>query len=169
MNVEERLKTEYGVDFDEVLEVWLGSHLSQELPEPYGRLCQEVVFRLPWDWDENETWDVTVDWVASSQCYASVLREEDADGAPCTITVYPALMDRLSDPACRWVFAHEFAHIASGLRVGSIVVHGKPYTQVRAGEYEAAPAKTVHEDAADRIAMEWGFTSEHTAWLAEDA
>ncbi len=61
---------------------------------------------------------------------------------PYVITIYPSLLDRLSDSACRWVFAHECAHIASKLRSGSIVIGGKPYTRLCGDEYVEAPLET---------------------------
>ena len=65
---------------------------------------------------------------------------------PYLITIYPSLLDRLSDSACRLVFAHEFGHIASKLRSGSIVVDDKPYTRQRGDEYvEAPPLKTLRK------------------------
>ena len=88
---------------------------------------------------------------------------------PYLITIYPSLLDRLSDSACRWVFAHEFGHIASKLRSGSIVVDGKPYTRQRGDEYVEAPPKNVKEDAADRIALEWGFDCALQDFLEEDS
>ncbi len=73
--------------------------------------------------------------------YACTLAEAEAGEMviPYLITIYPSLLDRLSDSACRWVFAHEFGHIASKLRSGSIVVDGKPYTRQRGDEYVEAP------------------------------
>jgi hypothetical protein len=173
MTVEEELKAEYGNDFEERIHMWLGSHLSPELPDRYKRLCREVVFRLPSEWDSEVEWSVDTDREPSPGGYANVLREEEAADliTPCEITLYPALMDRLSDAACRWVIAHEFAHAASGIPCGSITIDGKPHTRVKGTVdlYEQVPAKKVHEDAADRIAMDWGFTSELPAFLIDDA
>ena len=172
MKVEEHFRSEYGSNSAEVIKTWLGVRLDPGLPDSYKRLCREVVFRLPWGWDTDAEWAVTVDWDQNTRGYISVLREEKPAGGLATnymIAVYPTLMDRLSDCACRWVFAHEFAYIRSGFRCGSIVIRGKPYTRVSGStnRYEEGPPKNVQEDAADRIAMDWGFTSELTAFLAE--
>lgn len=103
--------------------------------------------------------------------YASVIPDEESAGETVTsytLTIFPAWLDRLSDLACHWVFAHELGHIALGLRFGSIVIKGKPYT--RHGDfYEEAPPQNIHEDAADRIALEWGFDSALQAFLEEDS
>ena len=80
------------------------------------------------------------------------------------------LLNRLSDPACRYAIAHELGHVASGLPQGSILIEGKPHTKVKGttDEYEEAPATEDQEDVAEKIAMEWGFTGELTTWLKED-
>lgn len=111
--------------------------------------------------------------------YAHVRREEEtetqpweADFAPeqaWTMTLYPAMLDHLSDAAVRWVIVHEFGHIASGCRTGSVEVGGVTYTQQSPGVYIQAPSKAVHEDSAEVIALSWGFDAECQAWLREDA
>ena len=86
------------------------------------------------------------------------------------VTLYPALLERLSDAACRWAIAHEFGHVASGLPMGSIVIKGKPMTKIKGtkDEYEEAPSKDDQEDVAEKIALEWGFSGELTTFLAEE-
>jgi len=68
-------------------------------------------------------------------------------------------MDQLSDSACRWIFAHEFSRRFQA-RDGSIVIEGRPYTRTDGNEHGEALAKNVHEDAADRFSLEWGFDCE---------
>ena len=94
--------------------------------------------------------------------------EDEETGVAYTIRIFPALMDRLSDDACRYVFAHEFAHVASKLRFGSITVAGKRCTRVAGDLYQEAPSKIEHEDKADQIALE-GFDRELQAFLREDS
>ena len=84
------------------------------------------------------------------------------------ITLYPGLLNPLSDSACRWVIAHEFGHVASGLSTGSVVIGGHPFTRVKGAVdcYEEAPQQE-HEDAANTIALNWGFKTEEEAFLDE--
>jgi hypothetical protein len=139
-------------------------------PERYKRLGIEVASSLPEGWDEHAEWSVEAS-PEQARGYASTLALEEEAGDTCTpyvVTLYPTLMNRLSDSACRWVFAHEFAHIASKLKMGSIGIRGKAYTPMQGGHYVEAPPKNVHEDAADKIALEWGFDRELQSWLTED-
>jgi hypothetical protein len=147
------------------------ANFSPFVPERYKRIAMEVALSLPEGWDDRAEWDVEVGSDEHPRCYASTLAEEEAAGETCTpyvIKIYPLMMDRLSESACRWVFAHEFAHIASKIRMGSIVVDGKPYTRTHGNEYKEAPSRNVHEDAADKIALDWGFDRELMSFLAED-
>lgn len=85
-----------------------------------------------------------------------------------TVQIFPSLLDRLSESASRWVFAQEFAHIASKLPFCSIVMKGRPYAKQARDFYVEAPGKNAHEDAADKITLEWGFDRELQAFLTED-
>jgi hypothetical protein len=140
------------------------------VPERYKRIAIEVASRLPEGWDEHAEWSVEVGSNEHPKGYASVMRDEEGAGDTCTtywIQIYPSLMDDLSDSACRWVFAHEFAHIASKLSMGSIVIKGEPYTRTHGNEYVKASPENVHEDAADKIALNWGFDCELMSFLAD--
>jgi len=44
----------------------------------------------------------------------------------------------------------------------------KPYTKLVRDFYAEAPGKNAHEDAADKIALDWGFDRECQAFLRED-
>lgn len=83
------------------------------------------------------------------------------------VTLYRRNLDTLSDAAVGWVIAHELAHVASGLQTGSIVVGGVPLTQTGRGQYNPAPSQETHEDAADGIAFQWGFSNELQSYLTE--
>lgn len=95
----------------------------------------------------------------------------ETDGPPeqtWLMTLYRKMLDPYSDAAVRWVIAHEFGHIASGLRTGSVVVGGEAYRQQSPDVYVPAPSKMIHEDAATEYAlMEWGFDVELQACLRE--
>ncbi len=160
-------------DLPQVEEAYLASRTAGILSERYRRLTQEVLCRLPWEWDVHCTWVIEESEKRSPQGYGSAHREEEGEG-DCeqfwVVTLYPAMLDRLSDAACRWVIAHELAHVASGLPTGSIVIRGKPHTRIKGtvDEYQETASKVVHEDTADEIALEWGFSEEMQALLAED-
>ena len=48
------------------------------------------------------------------------------------------------------------------------MIGNKAYTRAGGDLYVEAPAKNVHEDAADGIALDWGFDREIQAFLNED-
>jgi hypothetical protein len=134
------------------------------------RLTVEVLFRLPEGWDDERTWSVTTGRKQSPKGYAYVLREEEGEGETeqlWSMTLLPSLLDKLSDSAVHWVIAHEFGHIASGLPTGSLGIEGTAHTRVKGtvDRYEPAPEKAIHEDAADSIALSWGFSEELHAFL----
>ena len=156
----------------EVMKVFWDSKIDPSVPPRYRRLLREVAERLPKGWDDHAEWEVESNPDQHPQGYACVLQYEEGARETVmnyTVTIFPGLLDRLSDSACRWVFAHEFAHIASKVRTGSIAIGGRPYTRVSGAEYVEAPSKKVHEDAADRIAMDWGFDRELLTFLDEGA
>jgi len=167
---------EAGADSAEFLRTWTGSHINSSLPERYQRLVTEVVFRLPAEWDANVEWSAGLDLKQNPSCYGSALRQEEteedyADAIQVwEISLYPNLLDRLSDAACRWMIAHEFGHVASGLPTGSITIAGIPLTRVRGAVdcYVEVPIKDDHEDAANGIALKWGFKTEREAFITED-
>ncbi len=161
-----------GVDPAEYLRTWLGCHIDSDLPDRYQRLVTDVVLRLPEGWDVHAEWFVTVNWENSRHGYGSVLRLEE--GEPDTfqgwvVELYPALLDWISDAACRWVIAHEFAHVASGIPTGSMVIEGKKYTRIKGtvDQYQKTPSNHVSEDATDSIALGWGFSSDLQAFLKD--
>ena len=155
----------------EAVKAFWGSKFGPDVPPRYMRLIREVAERLPEGWDDHAEWTITANTAANSRGYANVLPFEEGAGEYVTdyvVMIYPAMLGRLSDPAARWVFAHEFGHIASKLRQGSITLFGKAYTRGRGNEYIEAPSKNIQEDAADRIALEWGFGVELQAFLQEE-
>jgi len=164
-----------GVGYETILAAYLGSRIDNSLPDRYRRLVEEVLLRLPEGWDERVEWSAEGSGEEHPPCYGSALRleEDETDGGMqlWEVTLYPALLDRLSDPACCWVIAHEFAHVASGLPVGSVLVGGKPLTRIKGtvDQYQEAATKTDSEVAADRIALEWGFDAERQVFPTEDA
>lgn len=166
---------EMKVSFDEYVEMWLGQRVAQDVPSRYGRLVHDVALSLPQDWDEHAEWGVEVSWEKTPQGYASTFRDEESAEESeeivktYVITIYPALMDSLSDSACRWVLAHEFAHIGSKLRFGSVVIKGRPHARVQGNEYREAPSRKSHEASADNLALVWGFDRELQAFLIEDS
>lgn len=166
-----RLVEEEGIPLEEYMETWLGAHVSPSVPQRYKRLVRDVALTLPQGWDDHAEWTVELGSEENPRGYACTLPFEEEAGemvTPYTVKIFSSRMDRLSDSACRWVFAHEFGHIASKLRSGSIVIHGKPYTRLRGDEHVEAAGKNTHEDAADQIALAWGFDRELQAFLDED-
>ncbi len=162
-----------GLDAEEYLRVYLSNHIDPSMSERYRRLVTEVLWRLPEGWDEARDWFVESSPKSNPRGYASAGHEEEFDGEiyqQWVITLYPALLELLSDVACRWVIAHEFGHVASGLSMGSISIDGTRFSPVKgtANEYEEATSTDDHEDVAEGIAMEWGFSSELTTFLKEE-
>ncbi len=168
-----RLAEESGTEPDEFLRVYLGSHFHPDVPERYRRLVADVLWRLPEAWDAAREWSVEISAETSPKGYASARREEEGEGEIeqlWIVTLYPALLDRLSDAACRYPIAHEFGHVASGLSMGSISIDGTRFSPVKgtANEYEEATSTDDHEDVAELIVMEWGFSGELATFLKED-
>ena len=165
--------------------MWLGNiSLAPDLSERMRRLCREVLDRIPPGFDENRTISIEEsDEIPTppggGTGYASAGREEEGESFPFemppgvepeqiwVVRLYRRNLDTLSDAAVRWVIVHELAHVASGLRTGSIVVGGVPVTQTAPGQYEPAPSKETLEDTADRIALQWGFSDERQCFLSE--
>ena len=161
--------------------------LTGDLSERIGRLCAEVLNRLPAEWDAYRTFDFLeseeVKYPGGKDTgrviYGTARREEEGETFPAElpggeepeqvwgVTLYIDPLCWLSDSAACWVIARALAHIASGLRTGSGVIGKVPITQTQPGQYEPAPPKDRHEDAADTIAMNWGFTKELQAFLSE--
>lgn len=163
---------------DDLLSLQL-SGLSTLSPR-YQRLVREVYERIP---NADRVFDYRTIAIEESgerspKGYACVLREEECETLPSEVdfppnqiwmmTLFPSLLDRLSDAAARWALAHEFAHIASGLRGGSFRIDGVRYTQQSPDVYVPAPSDDIQEDSAEQLALEWGFDSELQAWLLED-
>ncbi len=168
-----RLAEESGTEPDEFLRVYLGSHFHPDVPERYRRLVADVLWRLPEAWDAAREWSVEISSETTPRGYASARHEEGTEEETeqsWIVTLYPALLDRLSDVACRYPIAHEFAHVASGLGQGSITLEGKHLTKIKGSkdEYEEAASTDDHEDVAEKISLEWGFSSELTTLLKED-
>jgi hypothetical protein len=159
--------------------------LAPNLSDRLRLLCQEVLDRLPEGWNEHREIDIEqLDEIPAPPPsggigYASCLREEEGETLPdelpegiepeqiYLVTLYRKNLDRLSDKAVQWAIAHELAHAASGLPTGSIVIDGIPYTQVAPDQYVSAPGKDEHEDTADGLAMQWGFTENLQCFLSE--
>ncbi len=168
-----RFAEENGIEPDEFLRAYLDAHVHSGVPERYRRLVADVLWRLPEAWDAAREWSVEISSKTSPKGYASARREEEGEGEIeqlWTVTLYPALLDRLSDAACRYPIAHEFGHVASGLTTGSITIGGKHLTKIKGSkdEYEEAASTDDHEDVAEKISLEWGFSSELTTFLKEE-
>ena len=168
-----RLAEESGTEPDEFLRVYLGSHFHPGVPERYRRLVADVLWRLPEAWDAAREWSVEISSETTPRGYASARHEEGTEEETeqsWIVTLYPALLDQLSDAACRYVIAHEVGHVASGLTQGSIKIKGKWYSKIKGtrDQYEEASTSEDHEDVAEKIAIEWGFSSDLTTFLKED-
>jgi hypothetical protein len=162
---------ENGISFDQYMDTWTGTKFGQSIPQRYKRLGSEVALAIPEGWDDHAEWTVDVGSMENPRGYASVLPFEEDPGDLARlymVQIFPSLMDRLSDSACRWVIAHALAHIASKLRFGSIVIQGVPHTELHKDEYVPVPPKSVQEDAANNISLGWGFDREMQAFLIED-
>ena len=172
-------------DPEEVQRVKIES-LTVGLSGRFHVLCSEVLNRLPPEWDEFRTFDFQEsqevpkpDGEEGFVGFAKCLRCEDEEELPAelpdgeeteqiwTVTVYTNPLSGLTDAAAKWAIAHELAHVASGLPTGSWVIGRIPMTQTEPGVYEPAPPKDGRDDAAESIAMNWGFTNELQAFLRE--
>ena len=158
--------------------------LTNHLSDRMSSLCTEVLQRLPDEWDEYltlsfEESDETPEPSAGTIGYANAFREEEGESFPdelpddikqeqCwVVTLFIPHLNLLSDSSVKWVIAHELGHVASNLRTGSLTIGGVPITQIAPGEYEPAPSKDTHEDAAEGIALEWGFSNELQGFMTE--
>lgn len=172
-----RRATEAGADSKEYLRLYLERHLAPTVPNRYRRLVADVLWQLPEGWDAHAEWSLHISLAPRPRRYGTALRveqkqrEDEGTGQRWVITFYPALLDRLSDAACRWVIAHQFGHVASGLPTGSIVIGGQPSPRVQGQSDKAveSPPKKAHEDAADRLGLKWGFSEERQEFLSEEA
>src|SRR5262249_41508139 len=100
----------------------------------YRALLREIFDRLPSGWDEPRTFSVAIGGGAPGfGCALRFDEGEDTDDPMgeqlWLVTLYPALLDKLSDAAVRWVIGHELAHVASGCVCG-IVVDGRAVTRI---------------------------------------
>ena len=149
-------------------------------------LCSEVLNRLPPEWDEFRNFDFQESQEVTNPgdqegfvCFASSQRFEEEEGLPAElpdgeeadqnweVTLYTNPLSGLTDAAAKWSIARALAHVASGLPTGSWVIGRIHMTQTEPGVYEPAPPKDRREDAADSMAMSWGFTNELQAFLRE--
>lgn len=153
------MAAEAGLITDAYIAHILPMYIAPNVPNCYyRRLVTEVLCRLRADWDAARTWQV----VSSEQTprgYASAQHETEADGEIeqlWIMTLYPSLMDRLSDTACLYVIAHEFGHIASGLSGASLVIEGIGYTPVKgtASQYDEAVSTDDQDDIVEKQALE---------------
>lgn len=141
------------------------------VPGRYRALIIQIIERLPEGWDDLAVWSMRVGEDPPPGVYARVQPDEvtAADEVTSfTIEIFPSMMGLLSDEACRWVIAHEFAHIASGVRHASLVIRGKRYIRVTGETYREAPTTDGYENSAESIALAWGFGPEHKAWLTDN-
>jgi hypothetical protein len=166
-----RFCEEERIPFEVYMETWLRSHVCGDVSQRYERLACEVALALPHGWDDHAEWTVELGRQEDPRGYACTRADEEGAGETLTnyiIKIFPSMMDRLSDSACRWVFAHELGHVASRLRFGSIVIRGKPHTKLVGDVYVEAPGKDAQEDAANKIALGRGFDRELQTFLRED-
>jgi hypothetical protein len=146
----------------------------------YRALFREVLDRLPNGWDDLRTFVFGIE--QGTPGYGCALRFEEGEdlarddieghGEPdWAVTLFPALLHRISDPAVRWVIAHELGHVASGCACG-IVIDGRPVTLIpgTTDQYrEISPVEKDHnERLANAIARAWGFWEEERAFRAEE-
>ena len=127
------------------------------MPPRYRRLINEVVRRLPDDWDQGVVWRATAS-------------EDDAPGFAAvggkastperTVTLFVPNMDLLSDAACRFIIAHELGHVAPVLPPHAEVA-GRQCLLVdgrwRPSKLPPERLEQLYEGAADRLAFDWGF------------
>ena len=167
------MAADVGMTTDAYIAQVLPRYFGPDVPSRYRRLVSEVLCWLPADWDAACTWQVGVSSEQTPRGYARAQHENEADGdieQVWIMTLYPSLLDRLSDKACLYVIVHEFGHIASGLCGPSLVHKGIGYAPVKgtANQYEEVVSTADQEDIAEKLALEWGFSPELQAWLKED-
>lgn len=168
------MATETGMTTDEYVAQVLPMYIPPIVPNRYRHLLSEVLSRLPADWDAARNWQVEVSSEQTPRGYASARHEDEADGEieqMWIMTLYPSLLDRLSDKACLYVIAHEFGHIASGLYGPSLVNKGIGYAPAKgtANQYEEVVSTGNQEDIAEKLALEWGFSPELQAFFRDES
>ncbi len=152
---------------------WLNDRIDLCVPERYRRLARDVIYRFPEGWDGEVEWYLRSRAPAGAPGYGSVLtleQEKAEEHGPLNwlVVLYVTLLDQLSDPACRWIIAHLLAHLARNL-----TPPGKePFASARSSEpADPSPPGDAGaesgEDAADRLALDWGFSEELLAFLRE--
>ncbi len=140
----------------------LAARIHPDVPERYRRLVLDVLQRLPDGWARGEDWSVTVSGEQAPRGFAHT--------AAAAVVLYPAMLDTLSDAACRWAIAHEFGHVAPVLPRHAVIAGGH-YLYV-GGRWQASAAtperlEQLYEDHADQLAAEWGFGSEAETFSRE--
>jgi hypothetical protein len=138
------------------------------VPGRYRRLVLEVVKRLPPDWAGSLSVSVKVDLATTPHGFANV--HTDPKKSAAVITLFPSLLDTLSDSACSFVLAHECGHVRPVLPpralIGSVeclYVEGR----WRRTKADTARLTDLYEDAANILADRWGFTAERDAFERE--
>lgn len=165
-----KLAEEHGAPYKQIMEEWFGGKVEPSVPDRYRRLLFEVALRLPDGWDYYATWTVEAEWEENPLgIYAHVVLEAEGESEnQYIIKIHPSVMDRLSDAACRGIFAHELGHIATKLLHELTTGRGKVYVKTEEGEYVPMPAEQIREDSADTIALRWGFDRELETLREED-
>ena len=144
--------------------------IAPNVPERYRHLVEEVLRRLPPGWAGDETLSVVSSDDPAPLGFACVVYERAARAWGEVVTLYPALLDRLSEAACRWVIAHEFGHVAARLpQLGRLAGRACLYVGGRWRISRADPKrlKDLYEEAANHLAVTWGFEKDWDTFEGE--
>jgi hypothetical protein len=145
---------EHGVPASAIERAQVDDHFEASLMGRYRSLAIEVFLRLPDGWDSHAHWTMCAGEITHIvDVYlggARRLKAEPGDPQLWEIRLVQQTLDRYSDAAVRWVIAHEFAHVATGLP-----------TDPRERD------DALCEDRADHLAALWGFQKEQDAFEAE--
>lgn len=153
----------------------------RRLPQRYRRLVGGVLHRLPHDWlGERSIGRREIEWavVVSDDIHithrgcvvlASAARERFETLQYWTITLFPHVLDELSDRAVLWVIAHEFGHIVA--RVSPEIARPQgifvPLFDMDCDEFDDVAVSQLGERCADAYALGWGFLEEKAAYDRE--
>jgi hypothetical protein len=139
----------------------------------YRLLVMEVLGRLPEGWVGGRVVSVSTADDPTPRGFAYTTKMTGALFPACQVTLFPARMGALSDAACLWVIAHEFAHVTSPVppqaMIGGRLCPYRGHGRWRLSPLRPEELQGKEEDLADAQACHWGFREEADVFGQEQA